>query len=61
MGSHARHGLAAVRETIGRDPDRFVSDFYTRLFTARPDLRDLFPATMSHQRSALFGVLDPIF
>ncbi|GAA1460060.1 FAD-binding oxidoreductase [Williamsia maris] len=61
MGSHTRNGLAAVRGAIGRDPDRFVSNFYTRLFSVRPDLRDLFPATMAHQRAALFGVLDHIF
>ena len=61
MGSHARHGLAAVRDALNHDPDRFTADFYTRLFSARPALRDLFPATMAHQRAALFGVLDHIF
>ncbi len=61
MGTHARTGLPAVREAIGRDPDRFVSDVYMRLFTARPELRDLFPAAMAHQRAALFEVLDHVF
>lgn len=60
MGSHARHGIGAVRDAINRDPDRFAVDFYTRLFTAKPVLRDLFPASMAHQRAALFGVLDHI-
>lgn len=60
MGTHARHGLLTVRDAIRADPDRFVDDFYTRLFAADPDLRDLFPVTMAHQRAALFGVLDHV-
>ncbi|MGZ8177285.1 FAD-binding oxidoreductase [Williamsia sp. SKLECPSW1] len=60
MGSHARHGLATVREAIRADPDRFVDDFYTRLFTVDPDLRDLFPVSLAHQRAALFGILDHV-
>ncbi|MEH3156068.1 MAG: FAD-binding oxidoreductase [Gordonia paraffinivorans] len=60
MGSHARHGLTTVRDAIRADPDRFVDDFYTRLFAADPDLRDLFPLTMAHQRAALFGILDHV-
>ncbi|MGU3291684.1 FAD-binding oxidoreductase [Williamsia sp. M5A3_1d] len=60
MGGHTRRGLALVRARIAEDPDRFVADFYTRLFTIRPALRDLFGATMAHQRAALFGVLDHV-
>ncbi len=60
MGSHARHGLTTVRDVLRADPDRFVDDFYTRLFAVDPDLRDLFPVTMAHQRAALFGMLDHV-
>ncbi|WP_307851744.1 FAD-binding oxidoreductase [Williamsia sp. CHRR-6] len=60
MAATADEGLGAVAEAIAHDPDGFVADFYTRLFATRPDLRELFPATMEHQRAALFGVLDHI-
>lgn len=60
MGSHSRHGLTSVRDAVRADPDRFVDDFYTRLFAADPGLRDLFPATLAHQRAALFGIVDHI-
>ncbi|GAA2062633.1 FAD-binding oxidoreductase [Williamsia deligens] len=60
MGSHARHGLLTVRDAVRADPDRFAHDFYTRLFAADPDLRDLFPLSMAHQREALVGVLDHV-
>ncbi len=60
MANHSRHTLHHLRELINRDPDRFVTNVYTRLFTIDPDLRDLFPAVMSEQRAAFFGVIDHV-
>ena len=58
MGGHSRHALHHVRQVIGRDPEAFTRGVFTRLFALDPDLRDLFPAQMSHLREAFFGVID---
>jgi NAD(P)H-flavin reductase/hemoglobin-like flavoprotein len=50
--------LVQVREVLGKNPDRFTSNFYIRLFATNPGLRELFPANMAHQRDTLFRVLD---
>jgi NAD(P)H-flavin reductase/hemoglobin-like flavoprotein len=50
--------LLQVRDVLGRDADRFTADFYLRLFAMNPELRELFPANMAHQREALFSVID---
>jgi NAD(P)H-flavin reductase/hemoglobin-like flavoprotein len=52
--------LLQVRDVLGQDPDRFTADFYLRLFSINPELRELFPANMAHQRTALFRVLDHV-
>lgn len=58
MGGHSRHVLHHVRRVMGRDPDMFTRGVFTRLFALDPDLRDLFPAHMTHLREAFFGVID---
>lgn len=58
MGGHSRHVLHHVRQVMGRDPDAFTRGVFTRLFALDPDLRDLFPAQMSHLREAFYGVID---
>ncbi|MEE3852947.1 FAD-binding oxidoreductase [Gordonia sp. LSe1-13] len=60
MPSHSRHILHHLRELIRRDPDRFASNIYTRMFSIDPDLRELFPAVMSGQRDAFFRVIDHV-
>ena len=60
MASHSRHALHHLRELINRNPDRFTTDLYTRLFALDPDLRGLFGATLTHQRRAFFGVIDHV-
>lgn len=58
VGTHTRHVLLQVRDVLGRDADRFTANFYLRLFAMNPELRDLFPANMAHQRATLFRVID---
>ncbi|MGC4935473.1 FAD-binding oxidoreductase [Gordonia sp. DT30] len=60
MASHSRHVLHQLRELIGRDPDRFAGNVYTRLFAIDPDLRELFGAMMSLQREAFYHVIDHV-
>ncbi|WP_207837143.1 FAD-binding oxidoreductase [Williamsia soli] len=58
MGTHTRHALLQVRDVLNADPDRFTSNFYLRLFATNPELRELFPANMGHQRAMLFRVIE---
>lgn len=60
MANHSRHVLHHVRDQINKDPERFSTNVYTRMFAIDPDLRDLFPALMSEQRDAFFGVIDHV-
>lgn len=60
MASHSRHVLHQLRELIARDPDRFASNIYTRLFSIDPNLRELFGAMMSLQRRAFYHVIDHV-
>jgi NAD(P)H-flavin reductase/hemoglobin-like flavoprotein len=39
------------------DPDRAMQYFYARLFADHPDLRGLFPYSMTQTRAAVFGML----
>jgi NAD(P)H-flavin reductase/hemoglobin-like flavoprotein len=47
-----------VRDVLNADPDGFTSNFYLRLFATNPELRELFPANMGHQRAMLFRVIE---
>lgn len=60
MANHSRHTLHHLRELIGRDPDRFSANVYSRMFAIEPDLRDLFPAVMTGQRDAFYRVIDHV-
>ncbi|MEP9394942.1 FAD-binding oxidoreductase [Gordonia sp. VNQ95] len=60
MANHSRHVLHHLRELINRDPDRFTSNLYTRLFAVDPDLRELFGVMMSLQRQAFYHVIDHV-
>ncbi|MFW0793805.1 FAD-binding oxidoreductase [Gordonia sp. CPCC 205515] len=60
MANHSRHTLHHLRQLINRDPDRFSTNVYSRMFAIDPDLRDLFPAVMAGQRDAFFRVIDHI-
>ncbi|AZG47621.1 FAD-binding oxidoreductase [Gordonia insulae] len=60
MASHSRHTLQHLRTLINGDPDRFSANVYTRMFSIDPDLRELFPAVMAHQRDAFFRVIDHV-
>lgn len=57
MGSHDQHPLLRVISAIDADPDGFASDLYFRLWAINPGLRDLFSASMTHQRQALVRAL----
>ncbi|MDL9938914.1 FAD-binding oxidoreductase [Gordonia sp. ABSL1-1] len=60
MVTHSRHALHQLRAAVNADPDQFSRNVYTRLFAVDPDLRDLFPATMSGQRDAFYRVIDHV-
>ncbi|NDZ97527.1 oxidoreductase [Streptomyces sp. SID6673] len=60
MPSHSRHTLHHLRTLIGRDPDKFSANVYTRMFAIDPDLRELFPAVMAGQRDAFYHVIDHV-
>lgn len=60
MASHSRHVLHHLRELLSRDPDRFAANVYSRLFAISPDHRDLFGATMTHQREAFYHLVDHV-
>lgn len=60
MANHSQHVLHRLRETINRDPDRFTTNIYTRLFAIDPDLRELFGVMMSLQHQAFFHVIDHV-
>ncbi|GAA1482175.1 FAD-binding oxidoreductase [Gordonia sinesedis] len=60
MASHSRHALHQLRDLISADPDKFSASVFTRLFAIDPDLRDLFPATMSDLREAFYHVIDHV-
>ncbi len=56
-------GLSAVRDTfamVSAAGDMAAAYFYGWLFTARPELRDLFPPAMDEQRDRLFAALTRI-
>lgn len=60
MASHSRHVLHDLRDRISKDPERFSRSVYSRLFSLSPELRDLFPATMTHQRDIFHRVVDHV-
>lgn len=61
MGSHDQHPLLRVISAMDADPDGFASDVYFRLWSIDPGLRDLFPASMTHQREVLVRALRYVF
>ncbi|NDK92157.1 oxidoreductase [Gordonia desulfuricans] len=60
MANHSRHVLHQLRELVNRDPERFSTNIYTRLFAIDPDLRELFGAMMTTQRKAFYHVIDHV-
>lgn len=60
MATHSRNVLHHARDLIGRDPDTFTRNVFTRLFTIDPDLHELFPAAMRSVREAFFHVIDHV-
>lgn len=60
VASHSRHVLHHLRDLIGRCPDRFATGVYSRMFTIDPDLRELFPAGMSHQRLEFSSLIEHV-
>lgn len=60
MASHSRHTLHQLRTAVNRQPDRFVTNVYTRMFAIDPDLRDLFGVSMAAQQIAFHRVIDHV-
>ncbi len=61
MTTHHQMGsVDALRQIVRNDPRNFIDGFYMRLFTAHPDLRALFPASLVHQRAAFARALDHV-
>ncbi|PWD42758.1 oxidoreductase [Gordonia paraffinivorans] len=60
MASHTRHALHQLRIEVNRDPERFVTEVYTRMFAIDPDLRDLFGVSMAAQHEAFHRVIDHV-
>ncbi|EON32603.1 oxidoreductase FAD/NAD(P)-binding domain protein [Gordonia terrae C-6] len=60
MATHSRHALHQLRTAVNRQPDRFVTNVYTRMFAIDPDLRDLFGVSMAAQRIAFHRVIDHV-
>jgi NAD(P)H-flavin reductase/hemoglobin-like flavoprotein len=60
MATHTRHALHQLRTAVNRQPDRFVTNVYTRMFAIDPDLRDLFGVSMAAQRVAFHRVIDHV-
>ncbi|MGO3327522.1 globin domain-containing protein [Gordonia sp. (in: high G+C Gram-positive bacteria)] len=58
MTSPAQPVLSDLRRLIAADPDRFAASVFTRLFSATPSVRDLFPVTMAPLRAAFAQVVD---
>ncbi|MGP3706968.1 globin domain-containing protein [Gordonia paraffinivorans] len=60
MAIHTRHALHQLRIEVNRDPERFVTEVYTRMFAIDPDLRDLFGVSMAAQHEAFHRVIDHV-
>lgn len=61
MATHSRNVLHHARDLIGRDPDTFTRNVFTRLFTIDPDLHELFPrGDAQRARGLLPHVIDHV-
>lgn len=49
-----------LRQRIADDPATFTRHFFARLFAIRPDLRELYPASMTHQRASFHKMINHI-
>ncbi|MCF8570993.1 FAD-binding oxidoreductase [Gordonia sp. HY002] len=58
MNSPAQPVLSDLRRLIAADPDRFAASVFTRLFSASPPLRDLFPVSMAPLRATFTQFVD---
>ena len=59
-GIDASFDRRPVRDLISHmagDPDGAMEYFFARLFAGNPDLRALFPYSMTQTRAAVFGML----
>lgn len=62
MGLEDREALEVIRGALrGPGADVIVAHFYTCWFAIDPTVRDLFPASMNHQRAVFTKVLDWVF
>ncbi len=60
MPAPADNPIEYLRQRIADDPATFTRHFFARLFALRPDLRDLYPASMTHQRASFHKMINHI-
>ncbi|QKT08594.1 oxidoreductase [Gordonia sp. X0973] len=52
--------LTHLRTSLNADPARFANNFFARLFSLDPSIRDLFPPSLAHLRNAFPRVVDHV-
>ncbi|MFW0788385.1 FAD-binding oxidoreductase [Gordonia sp. CPCC 205333] len=60
MSNPEGNPIEYLRQRIADDPATFTRHFFARLFAIRPDLRELYPASMTHQRASFHKMINHI-